>query len=492
MRLHTKLSLVLLAGLLLVVSLVQSFQYVGVISRIAGLTEADLKVLRDREDENAMNMCNSIEHSVAGSLERGEMQKFSKLVDEQRKAKGLIEFSLYDRDGIVSHSSRPDALKRAMPADIRAKVAADNREIVQRTSEEVRLYRPQTVTADCVRCHTTWKAGENGGTNYFAFSTAALAKAEMDAAATIAGAKHEVARNSLLAIVGVVAVLAVSVYLLVSRLIGRPLGLFTPLLRQFETGHGDLTQRIPLTRKDEIGQLATMFNGFLADLDTAVSQAQTTARTVGQGASSQARAVEETSSAMTEISATTKRNSEHAASANELMRMTQKDINEANQSMELLANAMGAIADAGNRVVKITRTVDEIATKTNLLAINAAVEAARAGQAGAGFAVVAGDVRNLARQSATAAATIAQLIEESVNRISAGSELVKRTTTAFGSVAKRGSAAAELLEQIAHLSREQTQGIDHISQALAGIDQASQQSASQAETLLTAMAAFRT
>ena len=218
----------------------------------------------------------------------------------------------------------------------------------------------------------------------------------------------------------------------------------------------------------------------------------TTSFQLSEGAGEQASALEETSASLEQMAASTRQNAESANEADGLMRESNRIVGLATTSMDELTASMKGISQASDETSKIIKTIDEIAFQTNLLALNAAVEAARAGEAGAGFAVVADEVRSLAMRAAEAAKNTEDLIQKTVEKVKAGSEIVDRTATAFSDLAQNSAKGGEIVSGIAESSNEQARGIEQINRAVSDMDGVVQkntlnagESASAAEELKT-------
>ncbi len=202
---------------------------------------------------------------------------------------------------------------------------------------------------------------------------------------------------------------------------------------------------------------------------------------IADQASSQAAAAEQSSSSLEEITSMTRKNAKHTTGANAEMQDTKKIAEQAYTFMDEMNGAMAKILAAGEETQKIVKTIDEIAFQTNLLSLNAAVEAARAGEAGAGFSVVAEEVRNLALRSAESAHSTSELIKNIIERIEGGSELVKKATGSFKEVAEGADKVATLLNDIATANSEQSIGISQITVGVNEMEQVAQENTAASE-----------
>ena len=213
-----------------------------------------------------------------------------------------------------------------------------------------------------------------------------------------------------------------------------------------------------------------------------------TSTQLADSASRQAASLEQTSASLDEISTMTRQNADNADQCDSLMREVNSVVEKASHSMEAQTLAMAEITKASEETSKIIKTIDEIAFQTNLLALNAAVEAARAGEAGAGFAVVADEVRNLAMRAAEAASSTASLIEGTVLKVRSGEELLQQTNANFSQVAEQATKAGTLVAEIATASREQSNGIGQVNQAITDIEQITQHIAANSQEAASASA----
>ena len=216
-------------------------------------------------------------------------------------------------------------------------------------------------------------------------------------------------------------------------------------------------------------------------VNDAAEQVSAASQQLAEGNSEQASSLEETSSALEEMAAMTRTNADNAKQANDLSDQAKTAAQSGDQTMGQLNQAMTAINESSGQISKVIKVIEEIAFQTNLLALNAAVEAARAGEHGKGFAVVADEVRNLAQRSATAAKETTELIEGSVNAAKQGTDVAGEVGKALGAIVGDVTKVTELINGITKASQEQAQGVDQVNTAVAQMDKVTQQTASGAE-----------
>ncbi len=209
-------------------------------------------------------------------------------------------------------------------------------------------------------------------------------------------------------------------------------------------------------------------------------------QSLAEVSSQQAASLEESSAALEEVTSMTKRNSDHAIKAKELAAQTRAAADTGSSDMGQMKEAIDAINLSSTEIAKIVRTIDEIAFQTNILALNAAVEAARAGEAGAGFSVVAEEVRALAQRCAQAAKESAGKIEDSVSKSERGVALSKKVGESLGVILERARQVDALVAEIATASREQTTGIGQVNASVAEMDKVTQANAANAEETASA------
>jgi methyl-accepting chemotaxis protein len=268
---------------------------------------------------------------------------------------------------------------------------------------------------------------------------------------------------------------------------------------------GDLTQKIEVTSKDETGKLQEALRDMHGSLQHIVGQVRSGTDTIaiatGEIATGnldlsvrteqQAAALEKTTAAMDELTSTVKQNSENARQANQLALSASAVASEGAVVVTKVVETMSAINEASQKIVNIIAVIDSIAFQTNILASNAAVEAARAGEQGRGFAVVATEVRNLARRSADAAKEIKALINDSVGKVSEGSELVNQAGATMEGILSSVKRVTTIMSEISQASNEQEVGIGQIHHAIAEMDSSTQQNAALVEQATAAATSLK-
>jgi methyl-accepting chemotaxis protein len=260
-------------------------------------------------------------------------------------------------------------------------------------------------------------------------------------------------------------------------------------------GGGDLSIIGEINSNDETGMLSNKLNKMVEKLNETLSNIQSSsqqvaaesgqvsisAQTLSQGATEQASSIEQITSSMTQVAAQTKQNASSANEASQLSELARRNAVSGNEQMEGMLKAMFDINESSYNISKIIKVIDDIAFQTNILSLNAAVEAARAGQHGKGFAVVAEEVKNLATRSANAAKETELMINDSIKKVGLGSKIAEDTAKELIKIAKDITRATELVEDISEASNQQAVGIEQVNLAIEQVAQVIQSNSATAE-----------
>ncbi|MEO6559375.1 MAG: methyl-accepting chemotaxis protein [Burkholderiaceae bacterium] len=252
---------------------------------------------------------------------------------------------------------------------------------------------------------------------------------------------------------------------------------------------GDLSGKIVAQGDDELARVMQSLRILQINVKLMIGQIKQSTVMVNVGASEiatgnadlsartvlQASRLEETASAMEELTSTVKQNADNAQEASKLVISTSAIAVKGGQAVDQVVNTMCSIRESSRKIVDIIAVIDSIAFQTNILALNAAVEAARAGEQGRGFAVVAAEVRGLAQRSAGAAKEIKALIVDSVDKVEAGSKLVDDAGKTMIEIVDSVKRAAAIMSEISSSSLEQSAGIEQVNEAITQMDEITQQ-----------------
>jgi len=452
MNLHFKPILWLVGGIVVAFALSLTVQLYRNTTLLQRLADEDSAKIEKTEWKNAENVFLATQNAVKGSLERGEMVKFINVLETQRNVKGLLEFSLFNPEGDVTYSSDPQFLKKSIPPEVSAILQAKPERYKRLTADAFEIYEPQIVVPDCLRCHTTWKAGGTGGTLLCRLSTENLVQTKQASAASMARMKSSQIISGVVITVIIAGFFVVLAVVVVQKQITAPLNVVLGHL----TGASDQVR-------------------------ASSRQISTASQSLAEGASEQAASLEETSASLEELSSMTRRNAENAQEVKDLAGKTRTVTESGTTEIQHMNQAMADIKTASNNIAKIIKSIDEIAFQTNILALNAAVEAARAGEAGAGFAVVADEVRNLARRSAQAAKETAEKIEDSIVKSERGVQISEQVSKCFAEIADKIRRVDDLVASIAGASKEQSNGISQVNTAVGEMDKVTQANAASSE-----------
>lgn len=221
-------------------------------------------------------------------------------------------------------------------------------------------------------------------------------------------------------------------------------------------------------------------------VSSAATQVASASQHLAESTSQQAASVQETSATLEETSSMVYQNKENTQEAATLAKRAKEYAERSNNEIAKMSTSMTDLKDSSHEIAKIIKVIDEIAFQTNILSLNAAVEAARAGDAGKGFAVVAEEVRNLAQRSAQAAKDTAVIIESNINLSDGSVNLAKNVRESVEAIGEQATKVSDLLEEISIATNEQTLGIEQIHKAITQMESAQASNAQTADEAASA------
>ena len=319
---------------------------------------------------------------------------------------------------------------------------------------------------------------------------------------------------------GMVVLIMIVTYVLLRNIVLKPLAKMSEISRDIAKGEGDLTKRVPAEGNDEIAHMGGYFNEFIEKLQhmikkvahvtdkvaSASVELSATAEEISKGTDTLTSRASQTAAAVEEMNATVGQVAQNSGKAASLAQDTVKTaqdggtvvsstISGMQQLSEAVSNSATIISDLGkssDQIGEIVRTIEDIADQTNLLALNAAIEAARAGEQGRGFAVVADEVRKLAERTTKATKEIGDMIrqiqhdtrgavdsmQQGTQKVTAGVDLVNKTGEALSQIVRMVSESADMIRQIAVASEQQSVATQQIASDIENVAKVTKESSS--------------
>jgi methyl-accepting chemotaxis protein len=358
-----------------------------------------------------------------------------------------------------------------------------------------------------------------------------IAKLNDEAAATAVKDGEKTASSVITLIISCLVVgiiLAVVLGLIIANSITKPVNKVVEMIKDIAQGEGDLTKRLEIASKDEVGELASWFNTFIDKLHDIISQVaanteqlasaaneiSSSAEQLSAGAKEQTNQSSQVSAAIEEMTATIVESSKNTNEAAEkakgaalksqegsrLAEDTSRGMDEIVNSTSITAKNVEGLAEKATAIGEIIKVIDDIADQTNLLALNAAIEAARAGEQGRGFAVVADEVRKLAERTTKATKEVAETIKgiqadvngantqmtDAQKYVLSGKELVEKTNASLTEIFGAVETVQEMMRQLATASEEQSAAAEQISKSIENVNRITKESAAGTEQAATA------
>jgi len=451
MKTQTKILLLLCATAAAFMCLIAVLEY-RQNARLRELARENSVRIEENEWDELGGRMQLLESAMNLSMAKGEMDDVAKVLRKSQDGGEGGQIALYDRNGRVSYASGSKAEFPPLSQDLLGRLIGKGETVRSRSAGWLQLGRPVPIQAECRECHPAWPREGFGGVIVYRSSSAHLDESSRRWEAGIHGMNHRQVVEALLFSCGTFVLGLGFAWWLTATYVTRPLQ----------------------TAKEGVEQVALQ-NRAAAD------QIRETALALASGSTEQASALEESCESLRGVEEGTHVTAEKSAKADGLAREARAGVEQGLGAMREMSSSMSAIEASSLEIGKIIKTIDEIAFQTNILALNAAVEAARAGEAGAGFAVVAEEVRALAQRSANAAHETSAMIQAALDRTQRGAELCRQVDGSLASIAGKVREVEDIIREVAKGAKEQSQSLHTVNVSVGEIDTVTQNNASQAE-----------
>ena len=367
----------------------------------------------------------------------------------------------------------------------------------------------KAVNTSCIGCHTDKQVGDTLG----------ILVVNMKMTQALDLSKQSLFKTAAVMVAITLAIL-VTIYFLLRSIVLKPINEMMLISKDIAQGEGDLTKRVPVHGTDEIATMGGYFNMFIEKLQKMIGKVahvtdkvasasvelSATAEEISKGTDTLTSRASQTAAAVEEMNATVSQVAQNSGKAATLAQETVKTakdggsvVSDTISGMQQLSDAVSSSATiiselgkSSDQIGEIVRVIEDIADQTNLLALNAAIEAARAGEQGRGFAVVADEVRKLAERTTKATKEIGDMIrqiqhdtrgavesmQQGTTKVTSGVDLVNKTGEALARIVEMVSESADMIRQIAVASEEQSVATQQIANDIENVAKVTKESAS--------------